>query len=140
MSEDTSPGILEYSEDISTAEAPPPLPVGDYMGTIKEVRKMTSTAGNEYLAVTFHIGVDQFPADYDAENNPDGVTLVYRRLLTDDMPRPRHAMRKFCSAINVPMGRKIDTSEWIGREAKLTLSHDTYEGQTREQIRAVSAP
>lgn len=131
-------GILEYSEDISQAEAPPPLPVGEYPATIEAVEQKTSnTTGNEYLAVTLAVSPDDYPADFDADAYPDGVKLSYNRLLVEDTPRARYRMRKWCEAIGAKMSKNIDPTEWLGMATTVGIKHEEFEGEKRAQIAKV---
>lgn len=132
--------IIEYSSDIASAEAPPPLPVGDYPATVESVAVRTSqTSGNDYLAVVLNVSPDDYPADFDSENYPDGVKLSYNRLVVEDTARSRYQMRKFCEAVGAKMSKRIDPSEWIGLSCKVGIKHDTYEGEKRAQIGAIKA-
>lgn len=136
-----TPSVLSFSEDIATAEPPVPLPVGQYPGEIRGAERKTSgTTGNEYVSVTFFIAPEQYPADY-TDGNPDGTILSYNRVPVDDNPSARHRMRKFCEAIGyAPKGGSVDLNEWVGKSATLDIVHDTYEGETRAQIKRVVAP
>lgn len=139
MSDDITT-IVEYSEDIGDAEAPEPLPVGEYPATIRAAEvKLSANSGNKYAAVTFYVAPEEYPADYPAELAPDGKAIVFRRLVMEDDPRYRHLVRRFCENIGATTSKKIDVSEWIGMEARVSIEHDTYEGVTREQIARVSA-
>lgn len=132
--------ILEYSSDISTQEAPPPLPVGEYNATIESVEQKTSqTSGKDYLSVGVRVSVDDFPADFDPENYPDGLLLSYNRLVVEDTARARYNMRKWCESIGAKMGKQVDPSEWIGLNVKIGVKHDTYEGEPRAQIAKIGA-
>jgi len=132
--------IVEFSSDISDAEAPEPLPVSEYPAQIKSAEIRVSTnSGNKYAAVAFHISPDEYPADYPVEEAPDGKLVIYRRLVMEDNAQSRYNVRKFCEAIGATMSMKIDVGEWVGLEARVQIEHDTYEGVTREQITRVSA-
>ena len=132
--------ILEYSSDISSAEAPPPLPVGEYPATIESVEAKTSaTTGNDYLSVSFRIASDDFPADFDGSMYDNGLMLAYNRLVIDDNPRARYAMRKFCEAIGAKTGKQIDPNSFIGLNAKVKITHQSYEGEQRAQIAGLAA-
>lgn len=130
--------IIEYSEDISNAEAPEPLPVGDYPAEIRAAERKTSAKGNPYGSVTFFIAPENYPADFQ-QGDPDGMSLVYNRVPVDDTPAARYRMRKFCEAIGAGTGTKIDMNEWMGLTAIVSISHDTYEGETRAVISKVNA-
>ena len=137
MSEDQT--IFEFSEDISEAEAPDPLPPGDYEGEIRAVAGARSqSTDNQYAAVSFIIPPDQFPADYDSTNAPDGMTIIYRRVPLEDDRRSRFFLRRFCDAIGAPMSKTIDLTEWLGKMAKLTVANEDWEGLPRSVITRVS--
>lgn len=132
-------GILEFGTDIGEAEAPLPLPVGEYPATVEGVELRTSnTTGREYMSISMHVTPDDFPADYDPTLYPDGVDLSYNRLLTEDTPRNRYNIKKWCEAIGAPMGKSIDPSEWIGMSCKIGISHRAWEGEDRANINKVS--
>ena len=129
--------IIEYAEDLSAAEAPVPLPAQDYVATIRSAEQKTSAAGNEYINVTFYIDPDQYPVDF-TEGNPDGETLTFGRISPANETRARWGMRKFVEAIGAKPGKKIDLNDWIGLSASVTVVHDTWEGETRAQIKKVN--
>lgn len=122
MSEENT--ILEFDQDISTVEAPPPLPAGEYVGTIvSAVVKTSNNTGNKYVEVRFRVDPEQYPADFDASNDPDGVDLYWRRLMYDTSQRGMYRMRKWCETIGCGMSSRIDPSEWIGLEGRLEVSN-----------------
>ncbi|HSW91770.1 MAG TPA: DUF669 domain-containing protein [Candidatus Saccharimonadales bacterium] len=136
-----TPSIISFSEDVATAEAPPPLPVGQYSAEIRSAeRKTSATSGNEYVRVQFYIPPEQYPADF-TDGNPEGMILDYNRVPVQDNPSARFRMRKFCEAIGYsPKGGNVDINEWIGNTATVDIVHDTFEGETRAQIKRVVAP
>ena len=131
--------IVEFSEDISEAEAPEPLPVGEYPATIRAAEVKLSQRGTKYAAVTFAIAVDEYPADYPAEHAPDGTTVIYRRVGMEDTPAARFGLRRFCEAIGAVPAKKVDVSEWVGLDAVVEIDHDEYEGINRANIVRVNA-
>jgi len=126
--------IIEFDADISQQEAPEPLPVGTYSAQITEVESKVSQSGNKYAAVSFYVSVDDFPADYPVENNPDGVRLVYRRASLMDTNQGRYGLRKFCESIGAPMSTRIDLNDWVGLEATVEVDHDEWNGDIRANI------
>src|SRR5690606_26873348 len=60
----TEMSLIEYAEDLSEAEAPVPLPEGDYIAEIRQAEIKTSGRGNQYVNVTFHVSPEQYPADF----------------------------------------------------------------------------
>ena len=138
MSEEL-PSIIEFSEDVSTAEAPAGLPARHYPATIKSaIARVSQNSGNTYMEVMFYIDPSEYPADYDASLKPDGVTIAYRRVLLEDTPAARYRLRRFCEAVGVVPGRKLDLNEFIGCEAVVTTTISVNEGVPREEIVKVS--
>lgn len=132
------PSVIEYDEDLSEAEAPEPLPVREYMATIAGAKTRESAKGNKYVEVMFHIAADEYPADYEA-GNPNGTTLGYRRISPASDQSSRYGMRKFCEAIDAPLGKQVRLDDWVGKEAIVTIAHEKYEGVDRAQITKVRA-
>lgn len=137
MAEDALPSVVEFSEDVGDQDAPVPLPVGDYPASIKAVEVKNSQRDTKYAAVTFHISADAFPADF-TEGDPDGETIIYRRVPLEDTPRARFALRRFCEAIGATPSKRIDVNEWVGLEAVVTVGNSEYEGMPRAEISKVS--
>lgn len=128
---DTS--IIEYAEDLAEAEAPVPLPKGDYPAEIRSAEKKTSAKGNEYVDVVFFISPDEYPADY-TEGNPDGTSLNYGRLNPAPTTQARWGMKKFCESIGATLGRTLDLNDWIGKTAIVSVVHEEWEGVQRAKI------
>lgn len=139
MSEDTS--IIEFSQDISTQEAPVPLPEGDYTAEIRSAVKKTGNAsGKAYAAIQFFIAPEQYPADY-TEGDLDGQLLTYGRMSLEDTPAARYKVRKTAEALGAPKPTtKLDLSQWVGLTGTVTVTHDEWEGEQRAQISKIVAP
>lgn len=127
--------IIEYQEDISNAEAPKPIPVGDYTAEIRSA-EIKEGPKAKYIAVQFFIPADEYPADF-TDGNPDGTPLTYMRLSPNQDQRSKYNMRKFCEAIGAPLGNRIDLTDWIGKNAVLNIAHSPYEGVMQANIKAV---
>ena len=137
MSEELS-SIIEYSEDITDAEPPPPLPARDYPAEIISAQPRMSQKDTKYTNVGWLIAPENFPADFDASAYPDGL-IVYQAVGGEDNPTARFRLRMFCEAIGATMGRVIDVNDWIGLNAVITLDVDVYEGIPRNRVRRVVA-
>ena len=135
------PSVFEFSTDIADAEAPPPLPVGEYEAQIvKAEPALSQNSGNQYAAVSFRIDPAQYPPDFDgAEIYPDGVTLVYRRVVLEENPVAMYNLKNFLLAIDVAPSKMVDLNEWVGQSARVRIAHEVYEGVNRHQIAAVSS-
>lgn len=129
--------ILEFEDDIANAKEPLPLPPTDYHAVIRGVEQKMSIKGNKYLDISFFVGADQYPQDY-VDGNPDGTTLHYRRIVVDNTAMAKWSLKKFCEAIGAPMGRQIDTNQWLGLAARLTIENKPYENSMRSEIKAVT--
>jgi hypothetical protein len=130
------PSIIEYDEDLANAEAPVPLPIGDYPATIRSAEVKKSAAGNDYINVTFYIDPEAYPADF-TEGDEDGQILSFGRISPANTQRARWGMRKFQEAIGAKLSKQVDLNDWIGLSAIVAVGHDTYEGETRAQIKQV---
>jgi hypothetical protein len=121
------PSVYEFSEDIGNAEAPSPLPVGDYRASVRHVEAgISKSSGKKMMVVTYIVSADQFPADF-TEGNPDGESFkVYQSL--EDTPRNRFMLRKFCEMHGVAPSKRINLPDFMGTEVILNVSHEEYQG------------
>lgn len=130
--------IIQFSEDITNAEAPAPLPVGEYTAEIRSVETKVSAKGNTYMSVQFFIDSSQYPADY-TEGDPDGTILTYNRIVVEDTARGRHRMKKFCESIGAKTGREVNPADWLGLTATVSVKTGEWEGEPRAEIDRVVA-
>lgn len=129
--------VFEFAQDLSTQEAPPPLPPAVYVGEVTGATAKQSNRGNTYVDVEFTIQPDQFPADFNPANR-EPAKLHYRRLVVSpDTDRNRYQIRKFGEAIRAPLGRRLDINDWIGKVANLKVKTTKYMGEERAEIDAV---
>ena len=138
---DELPMILDLGTDIAEAAAPEILPTGTYIGEVRQCEPKVSNSGNKYIAVQFYISPDEYPADYDVAEAPDGVILTFNRVPFPEPGDKRgiYRMRKFMEALEAPFeGSKVDLDKWVGLKAALNISHETYEGETRASIKSVT--
>lgn len=131
--------IVEFSVDPGEQEAPQPLPPGDYPATIRDATVRLSKNDTKYAEVRFFVSADHYPADF-TEGDPEGETLIFRRVSLEDTPRARFGLRRFLEAIGAPSSKHLDVKEWIGAEALVTVTTDTYQGIDRAQIANVQKP
>jgi hypothetical protein len=137
MSEELS-SIVDFSVDLGKQDAPEPLPVGEYTAMIRGAEVKLSQRETKYGAISFHIGADQYPADF-SDGPDEGLTIVYRRVGLEDNPQARYGTRRFCEAIGAPLSKSINVEEWVGMEAAVEVAHESYEGVTRAVIQRVRA-
>lgn len=129
-----SQSLISYQTDISTQEAPPPLPPRAYRAEIigASVRPAQSS-GVPYLNVQFRIPAEEYSADY-TEGDPEGTVIYYNRLSAEDKPQARYRMRQFMERIGGPLGRQVDCNALIGLWANVEVTHQEYEGEQRANI------
>lgn len=132
---DELPSMIDLGVDLANAEAPALLPIGDYTAEIRAAQPKMSSSGNPYCSVQFYIGPDEYPADYDVAESPDGTILTYNRVpwpTSGDDKRGVYRLRKFMESIGAPFqGSKVDLDAWVGLKAIVKVKHETYEGETR---------
>lgn len=132
--------IIEYSQDLATAEQPPLLPAGPYPAEIIGAsEKVSRTNGNKYLAIVARINAESYPADF-VDGDPDGVELQYNFIQLDDTPRNRYNMRRFLERIGAPLTRTVDLNDLIGRTMTVEVVHNEWNDEQRLQIARVLAP
>lgn len=140
MVDDTAPdlgSVFEFAADISTQEAPPPLPPRNYVGEVSGATAKQSNRGNTYIDVEFTIMPDQFPLDF-GETQKEPVKLHYRRLVVaPDTDRNRYQLRKFTEALRVAATRRLDINDFIGKVATLKVKATKYMGEERAEIDSV---
>lgn len=130
------PNILTFSEDLANAEAPAPLPVGTYRGTVHHVEtKAGKTSGKPVIHISYRISPDQFPADY-THGNPDGEILT-TYVSADDTPRNRYQLRRLCEHHGVAPSRQIDVTGFLGQDVTLQVTHETYNGEDRARATVI---
>lgn len=129
--------VFEFAADISTQEAPPPLPPRTYVGEVSGATAKQSNRGNTYIDVEFTIMPDQFPLDF-GETQKEPVKLHYRRLVVmPDTDRNRFQIRKFTEALRVAASRRLDINDFVGKVANLKVKSTKYMGEERAEIDAV---
>jgi hypothetical protein len=128
--------VVEFSEDIASAEQPVPLPPGEYTGEVRSVEVVESQKGNRYFKVAVFFAPEQYPADY-VDGDPDGTTLIYNRVPAEDTKAARFRVRKFCEAIGAAMSKRIDGNEWIGLAVRCDIDNSEFEGAKRAEIKRV---
>jgi len=132
--------VIDFSDNIEDAEAPLPLPPGNYDAIIKGAEAKVSGNDKRYAAIQFYISPDSYPADYPIEEAPDGLTITYRRLSLENTKASRFHLKRFMQNIGAPpAGKSVDLSQWTNLNAKVSVKHEEYEGVTRAVIERVLA-
>lgn len=133
--------IIELDMNLDEFEDFEPLPSRDYEAEVRKAESRISDKGTEYYYVQFVIHPDDFPADYDRANAPEGLNLIYARLMKPDPADRRSitAMKKWYRALGMDLKTTvINPGEWEGKRAKLTVGIGQFNGEDRNEIKAVS--
>lgn len=134
MSDEQNDMVLEFDTDISAAEKPPAFPIGTYPCSVQSIESgEAKSSGNRQIKVTLVIEPENYPADYPVEIEPDGVKLTHFVTATNK-PRDKHRVRLLCETFGVAGGAAIVLSDFLGKEAQVEVSHDTYLGETQARV------
>ncbi len=113
--------LITFSQNIADAEAPAPLPPGEYEGVCVAAEPgLSKSSGNPMLPLKFKITADQFPVDWES-GGVDELDFTYNRLTTRDTAQDRFRMKNICIALGVPMSNNIDPNDFVGKRAKLVI-------------------
>lgn len=134
--------IIELSQDLNEMQEYEPLPAGPYIAQVRDVEiRHSEKLPNGFFYVQLLIPVENFPADYDAANAPEGLTVIYARVQVPT-PENRRSVRPFKNFIRAlgleDSGNKIDTSEWVNKELQVLLSTSEYQGAPVNNVESVS--
>lgn len=137
--DDDGLGIIELESNLSDVEKPLELPAGLYTGEVQDVQIGTSQKGNRYFQVKFVVPPSEIGADV-ADQFEDGAALFYNRVIVPE-GRDRRALfnlRKFMEALGLDSNTtQVDPNEWMGRQARLKIVTEKYQGEERAQIKSV---
>ena len=132
----TSMSIIEFSSSIADAEAPVPIPAGEYPAEIRSAEPATSEKGNRYAKISLYISPDSYPADF-TDGDPDGTQLTYNRLSLNDDARSRYRLRKFLETVGLTPGQSVDLNDWMGLAVTVRIKHGEWEGEKRAEVERI---
>ena len=129
-----SQSIMRFSQDIASAEPPPPLPARAYRAEVVGASiRPAATSGVMYLNLQMRIPAEEYPADY-VDGDPDGTIIYYNRIQASDSPQNRYRWRKAMERLGGPLSMEIDVNSLIGLWANVEVVHQEYGGEMRAQI------
>lgn len=135
------PSVFEFAADVSTQEAPPPLPARTYPAqcTGAKAQRSKSNPDNIILGLEFSIDPSVYPADYTEVK--DVTKLYFQRIpINKDDARTRFQIRKLCETMRVPVSRQLDVNGFVGKMVNLKVKHGEWQGIKRAEIDAIEAP
>lgn len=130
--------VYEFQSNIGDAEAPKPLPMGEYRASVRSAElQLSKSSGNPMIVVSYHISPDQFPADF-TDGNPDGEVLtVYKSL--SETPQNKWLLRKFCEMHGVAASNRLVATDFIGQDVIVKITHEDYQGVSQARANPVRA-
>lgn len=140
MSSEPIESIIEYQSDLADAEAPEALPAGQYpCQVVGATNGVSQSSGKDRVEVELLIDPADFPPDYaDADEYAEGK-VVKMYVSSSDEKSARFRMRKFCEALQVPLGRNIDLNDWVSRKCIVTVEEDSFEDVPMNRARRIEA-
>jgi len=133
--------IIELGIDLEEMQEYEALPDGPYVANIRDVEvKFSEKVPTGYYYIQLQVPVDEFPADYDAANAPEGLTIVYARMAvpTANNRRSVAPFKNFLKAIGIEAkGSKFDPNEWVGKELQVLLKKTEYNGSPVNNVEAI---
>lgn len=130
--------VYNFNSDISKAEAPQPLPPGEYRGSVVHAELAVSkSSGKPMLVTQYRVSSDQFPPDF-TDGNPEGELFrVYTSL--EETPRGKFMVRKFMEMHGVAPSNRLNVPDFLGQEVVLNVSNEDYQGMPQGRAVPVRA-
>jgi hypothetical protein len=133
--------VIQLSQDLSQMEEYQPLPAGPYVAEVRDVEiGYSEKLPNGYFKIALLVPVENFPADYDVGNAPQGVPITYARVQVPD-PNNRRTVGPFKNWLRAVggelAGTEVDPQDWIGKEVQVVLSVNMYQGAPVNNVEMV---
>lgn len=133
--------IIELGMNLEEMAEYEALPDGPYIANIRDVEvKYSEKVPNGYYYIQLQVPVEEFPADYDAANAPEGLNIIYARMAvpTPENRRSVAPFKNFLKAIGISTSSdKFDPEEWIGKELQVLLKKTEYNGSPVNNVEAI---
>lgn len=135
---------MGFSTDFSQANTYDLIPKGDYEVVIKAAEEKATQAGTDYLSITLVIRND---VEQNCQNRYIFHSFWKRKEPTQaDMSVKGYSFKwimALAKAAKLPDGKNYETLENLckdfeGRVIKVTVGHDSYNGNTRETIKSMT--
>ncbi len=130
--------LLEFSQNIADAEAPPCLPAGEYSAhcTKAEVG-LSKSSQKPMITMSFAVNKSEFPVDFDGDQ--DQVVVAFYQPVEDNSSN-RFRMKKLCEALGVSASNRIDANDFVSRTARIRLAIEPgLDGTPRNTMKGVVA-
>lgn len=134
--------ITELDQNLDAFDDYETLPKSSYPAECVLAEKRISEKGNEYYYTNWTISPEDYPADYDKENAPEGTTLNYSRVQVpqNNDRRSITQVKKLYRAMGLSLKTKeIDPETWVGQKAKLVVGVGKFNGEQRNEIISIES-
>ena len=134
--------IIKLASNLSEMAEYEPLPDGLYSAELQDVdHKINEKNPEGFFTITYRISPDDFPADYDAGNAPEGlqVTQGFLALPSATNRRTVRPFKSFLTALGVSTDLDtVDPEEWIGKNVQILLTRSSFQGSLINNVDGVS--
>lgn len=134
--------LIQLAGNLEDMQEYEPLPDGPYRAELQDAEiKYNEKTPQGFITAQFKVHPDQFPADYDAANAPEGVTVTQGYVALPDPSNRRTVapFKRFLTALGVDMkGSDFDPQDWVGREVQVLLKRGEYQGALLNNIEAIN--
>lgn len=122
--------IIELATNIEEMQEFDPLPAGLFPGECQDLEvRFSEKKPNGYIYCQLRISPDHFPQDYDVDNAPEGMIVVYAQV-SIPTPQDRRAVKPFINfhkAFGVtPSGNQFNPEDFIGKSCQIILTRGEY--------------
>lgn len=135
--------VIELASNLDEMSEFEPLPSGVYPAELQDVEiRFSEKVPQGYVYCQFRVDPEDFPADYDIGNAPEGLIVVYSRcaLPTPENRRSVRPFRKFLESLGQNTTKaEFNTDEWLNARVQLTLSQNEYQGSQVNNVDNVAA-
>ena len=136
--------IITLATNLADMEEYEALPDGPYKAEVRDVEvRFNEKNPNGYIYLAMLVHPENFPADYDPANAPEGVTVVYSSVRVPD-PANRRTVKPFKNLVKAVTGKEatgteFDPEDWKGKEITALLKRGEYNGGPVNNVEAVMA-
>ncbi len=129
--------LIKLAVDLEEMEEFQPLPAGPYRAEVREIEvKHSEKVPGGYLAMKLRIDPEDFPADYDRDNAPEGISVTYAQVKVPDGDRRKvRPFKQLLKALGITAsGTDFNPDDWIGKECQAFLSVNEYNGALTNNV------
>ena len=133
--------IIDLGMDLDQMEEYEALPDGPYKAEIRDVEvRHSEKVPDGYYYMQLLVPVEEFPADYDAGNAPEGLSIIHARMKVPSQADRRSVapFKTFLKAIGIKAsGSKFDPQDWVGKQVQVLLKKSDYNGSPVNNVEAL---